>query len=92
MEIQINAQNKRQRHPKLKKIWSKTWHIALSFLLGVAITTVVHVILSNQKVRTTAEAVCVVFGSDEQQCKDGIDDVLNMSDNVVQNNTNVKGE
>lgn len=92
MEIQISAQNKRQRHPKLKKIWSKAWHIGLSFLLGVAITTVVHVILSNQKVRTTAEAVCVVFGRDEQECKDGIDDVLDMVDNVTQNNANVKGK
>lgn len=79
-------------HPKLKKFWHKTWHIALSFLIGVSITTVVHVILSNQRVRTTAEAVCTVFGRDEQECKDGIDDVLDMADNVTQNNTNVKGE
>ena len=92
MEIQIDAHNKRQRRHKLKKFWRKTWHIALSFLLGVAITTVVHVILSNQKVRTTAEAVCTVFGRDEQECKDGIDDVLDMADNVTQNNANVKGE
>lgn len=83
---------KRQRRPKLKKFWHKTWHIALSFLLGVAITTVVHVILSNQRVRTTAEAVCTVFGRDEQECKDGIDDVLDMADQVTENNTNVKGE
>ena len=82
---------KKKDHPKLKKFWRKTWHIALSFLLGVAITTVVHVILSNQRVRTTAEAVCTVFGRDEQECKDGIDDVLDMADNVTQNNTNVKG-
>lgn len=61
-------------------------------MLGVAITTVVHTILSNQRVRTTAEAVCVVFGKDEQECKDGIDDVLDMADNVTQNNANVKGE
>ena len=67
-------------HPKLKKFWSKAWHIALSFTLGVAITTVVHVILSNQRVRTTAEAVCTVFGRDEQECKDGIDNVLDMAD------------
>lgn len=81
-----------ETHPKLKKFWSKTWHIVLSFMLGVAITTVVHVTLSNQRVRTTAEAVCTVFGRDEQECKDGIDDVLDMADNVTQNNTNVKGE
>lgn len=92
MEIQIDAHNRRQRHPKLKKFWSKTWHLALSFLLGVAITTVVHIILTNQQVRKTAEAVCTVFGRDEQECKNGIDDVLDMSDNVVQNNANVKGE
>lgn len=40
----------------------------------------------------TAETVCTVFGRDEQECKDGIDDVLDMTDNVTQNNTNVKGE
>lgn len=79
-------------HPKLKKFWSKTWHIALSFLLGVAITTAVHVILTNYQVRKTAEAVCTVFGSDERQCKDGIDNVLDMADNVTENNANVKGE
>ena len=83
---------KKKAHPKLKKFWRKTWHIALSFLLGVAITTVVHVVLSNQRVRTTAEAVCTVFGRDEQECKDGIDDVLDMADQVSENNTNVKGE
>ena len=88
MEIQINAWSRRKGHQRLRKVW----HIALSFLLGVAITTVVHVMLSNQKVRTTAEAVCTVFGRDEQECKDGIDDVLDMADNVTQNNTNVKGE
>lgn len=83
---------KKKDHSKLKKLWSKTWHIALSFLLGVVITTAVHVVLSNQRVRTTAEAVCTVFGSDEQECKDGIGDVLNMAEGVVDNNTNVKGE
>lgn len=88
MEIQINAWSKRKGYQRLRKIW----HIALSFLMGVAITTVVHVILSNQRVRTTAEAVCTVFGRDEQECKDGIDDVLDMADQVTENNTNVKGE
>lgn len=92
MKIQINAHCKRERHPKLKKLWSKAWHIILSFTLGVILATIFHIIVSNHQIRKTAEAVCTVFGSDEQQCKDGIDDVLNMSDNVVQNNTNVKGE
>ena len=83
---------KKKEHPKLKKLWSKTWHIALSFLLGVAITTVVHIILTNHQVRKTAEAVCTVFGRDEQECKDGIDNVLDMADQVTENNANVKGE
>lgn len=91
MEMQIDAHNRRQRHLKLKKFWSKTWHIALSFMLGVAITTVVHVILTNQQVRKTAQAVCTVFGRDEQECKDGIDDLLDESDNEVDNNINING-
>ena len=83
---------KKKKPQRLKKFWRKTWHIALSFLLGVTITTVVHIIVTNHQVRKAAEAVCTVFGSDEQQCKDGIDDVLNMSDQVTENNANVKGE
>lgn len=82
----------KKKHPKLKKLWSKAWHIVLSFIVGVILATIFHIIVSNHQIRKTAEAVCTVFGSDEQQCKDGIDDVLNMSDNVVQNNTNVKGD
>ena len=83
---------KKKDYSKLKKIWSKTWHIALSFLLGVAITTVVHIVLTNHQVKTTAEAVCTVFGRDEQECKEGIDNVLDMADQVTENNANVKGE
>lgn len=82
----------KKKHPKLKKLWGNAWHIVLSFVVGVILATIFHIIVSNHQIRKTAEAVCTVFGSDEQQCKDGIDDVLNMSDNVVQNNTNVKGE
>ena len=79
---------RKKGHPFRKK----AIHIILSFMLGVAITTVVHVILSNQRVITAAEAICTVFGRDEQECKDGMDDVLDMADNVTQNNANVKGE
>lgn len=77
---------------KMRRVWGKAWRITLSFLFGVAITTVVHVVLTNHQVRKTAEAVCTVFGSDEGQCKDGIDDALDMADQVTENNTNVKGE
>lgn len=83
---------KKKGYSKLKKFWSETWHIALSFLLGVAITTFVHIFVTNHQVVKTAEAVCTVFGRDEQECKDGIGDVLNMVDNVTENNVNVKGE
>lgn len=83
-----SSRRRKKEHP----IRRKTGHILLSFLLGVVITTVVHIFLSNQRVIRTAEAVCTVFGRDEQECKDGIEDVLNMADGVVQNNANVKGE
>lgn len=92
MEIQINANCKKERHPKLKKLWSKVWHIALSFTIGVIMATIFHIIVSNHQIRKTAEAVCTVFGRDEQECKDGIDNVLDMAEGVVDNNTNVKGE
>lgn len=92
MDIEISSSGKREHRPKIKKILSRTWHIALSFLLGVAITTAVHIILTNHQVRRTAEAVCTVFGSDERQCKEGIDNVLDMADQVTENNANVKGE
>lgn len=84
--------HKERSSQKLRKLWHKTWHIALSFLLGVTITTIVHIILTNYQVRKTAEAVCTVFGRDEQECKDGIDDALDMAEGVVDNNANVKGE
>lgn len=80
--------SRKKEHPFRKK----AIHIILSFMLGVAITTVVHVILSNQRVITTAEAICTVFGRDEQECKNGIGDVLNMADTVTQNNANVEKE
>lgn len=90
-ESQFSRGEKRSSQ-KFKKFWNRTWHITLSFSLGVAITTVVHIILTNYQVRKTAEAVCTVFGSDERQCKDGIDNVLDMADQITENNTNVKGE
>lgn len=77
---------------RYKLILKKALHLIISFILGVALATVFHVIITNHKVRTTAEAVCDVFGRDASECRNGIDDVLDMADNVVQNNTNVKGE
>lgn len=79
-------------HKKLKWFEHKIIHLIATFILGVALATIFHVIITNHQVRTTAEAVCNVFGRDAEECKGGIDDVLNMSDNVLDNNINVKGE
>lgn len=80
------------RDKEFKWVWKKIMHILLSFLIGVILATAYHLIVTNRQVRKTAEAICENFGRDEQECKAGIDDVLNMSDNVVDNNINVKGE
>lgn len=64
----------------------------MSFILGVILATIFHIIITNHQVRTTAEAVCDVFGRDAEECKNGIDNVLDMSDAVLDNNVNVKGE
>ena len=86
--------NKRDKSRKTRrqKLIHKAWRMGLSFLVGVAITSVVHAVLDNHKVRTTAEKVCVIFGKDVEKCKEGIDDVMNMADSVTQNNANIKEE
>lgn len=70
---------------KLKWLGKKTLHITISFIIGVIVATIFHEITTNNKVRTTAEAVCTVFGRDEQECKNGIDSVLDVADNEMQN-------
>jgi len=77
---------------EFRLIWKKIMHILLSFLIGVVLATAYHLIITNKQVRRTAEAVCENFGRDEQECKSGIDNVLDMSDEVVDNNINVGGE
>ena len=77
------------RDNKFKWIWKRIMHILLSFLIGVILATAYHLFITNQQVRKTAEAVCENFGRDEQECKDGIDNVLDMSDEVVDNNIDV---
>lgn len=79
-------------HKKLKWFEHKIIHLIATFILGVALATVFHVVITNHQVRTTAEAVCNVFGRDAEECKGGIDDVLNMSDEDIQNNMTIKGE
>lgn len=92
MEIQINAWSKRKGHQRLRKVLWKTLHLILTFIFGIALATIYHQFVTNKQVRKTAEAVCENFGRDEQECKAGIDNVLDMSDEVVDNNINVGGE
>lgn len=90
--MRLEEGGKEKDHKKLKWFEHKIIHLIATFILGVALATVFHVVITNHQVRTTAEAVCNVFGRDAEECKGGIDDVLNMSDNVLDNNINVKGE
>ena len=92
MEIQINAWSKRKAHPRLRRLGREILHILLTFAVGVAIATVYHELVITKSIRSGAEKICTVFGRDEQECKDGIDEVLDMSDNIVDNNINVEGE
>ena len=89
MEIQINAWSKRKGHQRLRKVLRKTLHLILTFIFGVALATVYHQLVTDQQVRKTAEAVCDNFGRDAQECKDGIDNLLDESDNEVDNNINI---
>ena len=91
MIIEIPHGENRKRYPKMRWVGRKTLHLVVTFIIGVAIATAYHHITTSMKVRKTAEAICEVFGSDEQECKDNIDNVLDMSDNEVQNNINING-
>lgn len=91
MEIRINAWSKRKGHQRLRRVLWKTLHLILTFIFGVALATIYHQIIINQQVRNIAESVCENFGRDEQECKDGIDNLLDESDNEVDNNINING-
>lgn len=77
---------------KFKWLGKEILHILLTFIVGLIIATAYHMFIMNKNVRSTAERVCEVYGRDEQECKDGIDELLDMSDNIVDNNINVEGE
>lgn len=77
---------------KLKYIGKKALDVLLTFIVGLLIATAYHMLITNKMVRSTAERVCETYGRDEQECKDGIDELLDMSDNIVDNNINVGGE
>lgn len=89
MYIQIDAWSKRKGHRRLRQLGKKALHLIITFALGVALATVYHLTVTNQRVRQAAETVCENFGRDEQECKNGIDNVLDESDNEVDNNINI---
>lgn len=91
MEILIDGWEKRKGHPRLRKVLKKILHLTLTFVIGVALATIYHQIVINRYVRRAAESVCENFGRDEQECKEGIDNLLDESDNTVDNNINING-
>lgn len=92
MKIQIDAWEKRKGHQRLRWLGREILHILLTFAIGVAIATLYHEIITNKSIRSGAERICTLYGRDESECKANIDSVLNMSDDVLDNNINVKGE
>lgn len=88
----INAWSKRKAHPRLRWLGREVLHILLTFTIGVIIASAYNWLVTNKSVISTAEQVCSIYGRDEQECKDGIDNILNESENVLDNNLNVKGE
>lgn len=85
-------QRKAKIKGRLKWLGKEILHILLTFIVGLIIATAYHMFIMNKNVRSTAERVCEAYGRDEQECKDGIDELLDMSDNEVQNNIEIKGE
>ena len=90
--IQIDAWSKRKAHPKLRWLGREVLHILLTFVVGVAIATLYHELITNKSIRSAAERICVLYGRDADECRSNIDSALDMSDEEVQNNININGE
>lgn len=89
---EIHAWSKRKGHQKLRWLGKEVLHILLTFAVGVAIATLYHELITNKSIRSGTERICTLYGKDENECKQNIDTVLDMSDDEVQNNINIKGE
>ena len=87
----INAWSKRPAHPRLRWLLKEILHILLTFAVGVAISVIYHEFITNKAVRSAAERICTVYGTDAEECKANIDTVLNLSDDAVENNINITG-
>lgn len=92
MYTEINSWSKRKAHRRIRWIMREILHIFLTFVVGVAIATLYHELITNKAIRSGAEKICVIYGKDEAECKANIDAVLDMSDEEVQNNINISGE
>lgn len=91
MDEQIDAWNKRKGHRRLRWLGREVLHILLTFAIGVSIAMLYHELVTNKAIRSGAERICILYGRDEQECKDNIDSALDMSDEEVQNNINIGG-
>lgn len=89
MYKRIDAWSKRKGHQRLRTIGRKVLHLLVTFILGVALATIYHQLVMSKQIRSGAEKICEAFGRDAEECKNGIDDVLDMSDDEVQNNINI---
>lgn len=87
----VDAWSRRKGHQRLRWLGREIFHILLTFVVGVAIATLYHELIINKKFRSGIENICTLYGKDEQECKDNIDAVLDMSDEEVQNNINING-
>lgn len=92
VEKRIDAWSKRKGHQRLRWLGREIFHIILTFIVGVTISVLYHEFVTNKAVRMAAERICTVYGRDEQECKENIDTVLQLSDSDVQNNVVIKGE
>lgn len=91
MYRQIDAWSKRKGCRRLRWLGREVLHILLTFAVGVSIAVLYHEIITNKNFRAGVERVCVLYSRDEQECKDNIDAVLDMSDTEVENNINING-
>ena len=91
MYREINAWSKRKGHRRLRWLGREILHILLTFAVGVSIAMLYHELVTSKAVRDGAERICVLYGRDEAECKENIDEALEMSDDEVQNNINING-
>ena len=88
----IHAWTKRKGHRRLRWLGKEVLHILLTFAVGVSIAMLYHELVTNKSIRAGAERICVLYGRDEAECKANIDQALDMSDDVIDNNINVGGK